>query len=541
MKKKISFNRITAAVLLLAIMTSVCISGCSAFGKTPWVDEPELLRAPIRTMLESAQKGDYAAVGNRMQGQPDLGFTCPEDAIGKAYWDAFIGSIRYELIGEGYASGEGAAHKIRFTCLDLSGVDESLPERVCGLLEAKMAAGGDISEVYDENNTYRQDLIDALALEASGAWLSEEAKTTTVEVEIKLVCEGDQWLIVPEENLLQTLTGGIWNGENGSFAARVAGWQALVKEQTAQVKKVFWLEDTDVIAPKPNAACYGSTTDPSTLQWLLDDAAELLDGQKTLFTTDTEIMPGSEVVYYLDETILSITWRQYINGVAMAMSETKIAHPSQFRRYLVEDTYGVTKREYGSDLAAQVNAVTAANADYYIRRPYGIIVYQGQVHRVNKRLDVCFVDDKGDLILVHQGEITDEETAKQFVEDNNIRFSLAFGPIIVEDGQNVTPAYYGVGEINGYFPRSVLGTLGELHYLVATNGKTPECDNMLRMTTMADRMIEFGCDKAYALDGGQTSLIVMNNRVMSFLSFTYERKVSDIIYFATAIPNGSGS
>lgn len=64
---------------------------------------------------------------------------------------------------------------------------------------------------------------------------------------------------------------------------------------------------------------------------------------------------------------------------------------------------------------------------------------------------------------------------------------------------------------------------------------------MLRLTTMADLMIGFGCDKAYNLDGGQTSLIVTNNRVMSYLSFFCERRVSDIIYFATAIPDGSGS
>ena len=65
----------------------------------------------------------------------------------------------------------------------------------------------------------------------------------------------------------------------------------------------------------------------------------------------------------------------------------------------------------------------------------------------------------------------------------------------------MTPSYYGVGEINGHFPRAALGSLGELHYLVATNGKTPDCDNMLRLTTMADLMIGFGCDKAYNLDG----------------------------------------
>ena len=539
MKMKSWRNRIVAALLLAAVLATICLSGCSAQRKPAW--SSEILRTSIRMMLDSVIAGDYSAAGKLMQNQPDLGFSCPENAIGKACWDAFIGSIRYELVGEGYACGDGAAHKIRVTCLDLSAISESLPERVSALLEAKMAACGDISEVYDENREYRQELIDELTLEAIEAILTEEAKSITVELEVKLVCVGDQWKIVPDENLLKTITGGLWIGESGSFDAYVSANQALVSERVSQVEKVFWLNDADVIAPKPNAACYGSTTDPSTLQWLLDDAAELLDGQKTLFTTDTEIMPGSEVVYYLDETILSITWRQYINGVAMAMSEIKIAHPSQFRRYLVDDTYGVTQREYGSDLAAQVNAVTASNADYYIRRPYGIIVYQGEVHRVNKKLDVCFVDDQGDLILVHQGEITDEETAKKFVEDNNIRFSMAFGPIIVEDGKNVTPPHYSIGEINGYFPRAALGTLGELHYLVATNGKTPECSNMLRLTMMADLMIAFGCDKAYNLDGGQTSLIVTNNRVMSYLSFSYERKVSDIIYFATAIPDGSGS
>ena len=541
MKMKSWRNRIVAVLLLAAVLATICLGGCSVKREPDWLSEPELLRTPIRLMLDSVSTGDYAAAGKQMQNQPDLDFYCPENAIGKACWDAFIGSIRYELVGEGYACGDGAAHKIRVTCLDLSAISESLPERVSALLEAKMAACGDISEVYDENREYRQELIDALTLEAIEAILTEEAKSITVELEVKLVCVDGQWKIVPDENLLKTITGGLWTGKSGSFDAYVSANQALVSERVSQVEKVFWLNDADVIAPKPNAACYGSTTDPSTLQWLLDDAAELLDGQKTLFTTDTEIMPGSEVVYYLDETILSITWRQYINGVAMAMSEIKIAHPSQFRRYLVDDTYGVTQREYGSDLAAQVNAVTASNADYYIRRPYGIIVYQGEVHRVNKKLDVCFVDDQGDLILVHQGEITDEETAKKFVEDNNIRFSMAFGPIIVEDGKNVTPPHYSIGEINGYFPRAALGTLGELHYLVATNGKTPECSNMLRLTMMADLMIAFGCDKAYNLDGGQTSLIVTNNRVMSYLSFSYERKVSDIIYFATAIPDGSGS
>ena len=47
------------------------------------------------------------------------------------------------------------------------------------------------------------------------------------------------------------------------------------------IKKVYWLSDDDQVAPEPNQAYYGETDDPSTLQWLLDEAAELLDGQTT--------------------------------------------------------------------------------------------------------------------------------------------------------------------------------------------------------------------------------------------------------------------
>ena len=61
------------------------------------------------------------------------------------------------------------------------------------------------------------------------------------------------------------------------------------------VERVYWLDDNDQVAPKPNPANFGETDDPSSLQWLLDEAADLLDGQETLFSTDVEIIPGSVV------------------------------------------------------------------------------------------------------------------------------------------------------------------------------------------------------------------------------------------------------
>ena len=48
----------------------------------------------------------------------------------------------------------------------------------------------------------------------------------------------------------------------------------------------------------------------------------------------------------------------------------------------------------------------------------------------------------------------------------------------------------------------------------------------------------FGVQKAYTLDGGQTATIAMNNRLINSVVFGSQRNISDILYFATALPSG---
>ena len=47
-----------------------------------------------------------------------------------------------------------------------------------------------------------------------------------------------------------------------------------------------------------------------------------------------------------------------------------------------------------------------------------------------------------------------------------------------------------------------------------------------------------GVTTAYALDGGQTATIVSGNQLMNPVDYGGERETSDIIYFATAVPDG---
>lgn len=301
------------------------------------------------------------------------------------------------------------------------------------------------------------------------------------------------------------------------------------------IRKSYWLSDDDMIAPEPHPQCFGQSDDPAQLQWLLDQAERQLGVTDTLFTTATRIKPGSTVNYYLDDTIFCVTWKQVENDAVYTISEVEIAHPSQFRRFLADGTYGSEKQYATTEMAATVNAVVASSGDFYKYRGTGVIVYNRQVQRANYYLDVCYIDDQGDMLFSRMGQMTTVEEAQAFVDENQIRFSLAFGPVLVQDGEIALPGYYELGEPGKNYSRAALAQMGELHYLmVAVN--FDGCYHVPNIEELARQMQSFGVEHAYALDGGQTATIVMNDRLMNKPDYGAERKISDIIYFATAIP-----
>lgn len=300
------------------------------------------------------------------------------------------------------------------------------------------------------------------------------------------------------------------------------------------VKKVYWLRDSDVVAPEPDPEGYGQVEDPAKLQAVLEAAEELLDGQELIFTTDTEISEGSKVTYYLDETILAITWQHNDGRTVYTCSEVKIAHPSQFRRFLSDGKYGSGKLYLASEMAASVNAVTASNGDYYAFRSYGNMVLDGEVKRWgNNYLDTCYVDKNGDLLMVDYGKVVSKEQVEAFVEENDIRFSLAFGPILLRDGKRVEKFFYAIGETDGLYSRAAICQQGPLHYMLVSANRKGQ-----NVSQFSKHLQQMGVQNAYMLDGGQTAEIITGDELMNKVDYGGERKTSDILYFATAVPDG---
>lgn len=326
-----------------------------------------------------------------------------------------------------------------------------------------------------------------------------------------------------------------------SYDAYISEIMSDAYDAVKSVKKVFWISEDAETAPVANAANYGETTDPTSLQWLLDEAAEILDGQELLFSTDVDIYPGSTITYYLDETIFAITWKEIRHSFIYTMCEVKVAHPSQFRRFIADGTYGSQTLLEPTTMAANVNAVAAISGDYYRGRNYGIVVYDGVVYQASRceNVDTCYVDVNGDLHFTYRGEIADMDAAQKFVDENNISFSLAFGPILIDNGVRCEPEHYPLGEVKDEYPRAAICQKDKLHYiLVAANyeGAYYHCPDI---HAFAEVIETFDVQKAYTLDGGKTGAIAMDGKLVNPTHLGRQRRISDIIYFGTALPDGS--
>lgn len=310
-------------------------------------------------------------------------------------------------------------------------------------------------------------------------------------------------------------------------------------EGVLSIEKVYWLSDTDQVAPEPNPAGYGEAKSYEELEWLLEEAADLIDGQTMVFSKDRPVWNGDTIHYYYDETILVITWKEIVDNCVYTISEVKIAHPSQFRRFLAGGEFGSDKQYVTTEMAASVNAVMASSGDFYGYRKYGAVVYERELRRFEgEQVDTCYINDDGDLLFTYRGELKSEEEAKKFIEENNVRFSLAFGPVLLDDGEIKVPATYSLGEVNGTYSRAAICQWDKLHYMVVNTSQEGSLWHRHKVKVFAKFIQDLGCKTAYALDGGQTTAIVMNDKLVTNPDFNTQRRISDIIYFATALPDG---
>ena len=202
---------------LVFILAGVVVAGFTVETAKNNLDSIPVLLTPAKeaeaqaeALMEAVARGDYNTAGTLILGNPKLGVDRdPADTVGIMIWDAFVESYSYEMVGESYATDSGIAQNVKVSYLKISSVTKNLRERSQTLLEERVAAAEDVSEIYDENNEYKESFVMEVLKDATQDALAEDAEMTTAEFTINLVYRNGNWMIVSDNTLLAAISGEI--------------------------------------------------------------------------------------------------------------------------------------------------------------------------------------------------------------------------------------------------------------------------------------------------------------------------------------------
>lgn len=215
------------------------------------------------------------------------------------------------------------------------------------------------------------------------------------------------------------------------------------------------------------------------------------------------------------------------NGVTYYVQDIYIKDLTSLRTAFAHNEYGKAITEHPLDMACDSGAVAAINGDYYgTHSNRGVIIRNGVLYRANEAYgDVCLLGFDGVMRGVGEAEFNADPGAYK----DGIYQGWCFGPILVENG--VARSGFD-GDIAGKNPRTAIGYYEPGHYcFITVDGRQEGYSVGMTLDELAKLAESLGCEFAYNLDGGKSSVMVWRGDVANE---PYEdgRESSDIIYIA---------
>lgn len=237
----------------------------------------------------------------------------------------------------------------------------------------------------------------------------------------------------------------------------------------------------------------------------------------------------------------SITLKSYTEGsgnnaVVSFTAEVKLNNATLLRSAFANNKFGQNIIDTPSNIAAQHNGIWAINGDYYGFRDTGIVIRNGVTYRDSPaREGLAFYRD-GSVKLYDE-----TSTNAQALIDSGVLNTLSFGPALVKNSEVMSgidqvevDTNFGNHSIQGNQPRTGVGVLGNNHLLfMVVDGRSDGYSRGVTMPEFAQMFKEHGCETAYNLDGGGSSVMVFNGKLVNKpLGGSKERGTSDILYIA---------
>lgn len=239
-------------------------------------------------------------------------------------------------------------------------------------------------------------------------------------------------------------------------------------------------------------------------------------------STDTE---------YHDDQIDIVLTTMRVENTTVYVADVQIADIFLLKTALAGNTYARNLTETTSVQAANAGAILAINGDYYGAQERGYVLRNGVLYRASAQsgTDALVIGADGNFRIITEGETSADTLVREGAWQ-----VLTFGPALINGGQVTVSSSDEVGRAMTSNPRTAIGQISEGHYLlVVSDGRTKESTG-LSLRQLAELMQSLGAQIAYNLDGGGSSTMVFQGRVVNNPTTNgrsiRERSVSDIVY-----------
>ena len=255
----------------------------------------------------------------------------------------------------------------------------------------------------------------------------------------------------------------------------------------------------------------------------------------TVKSLSTAVMSNAVITdkSYEDENIKITIDTDYKYNSTIYIADIQVSDPSYLKTAFAKSTYGRNITATTSSIAEANNAIFAINGDFYGFRDAGYVLRNGVTYRSTargNRDNEALVIDKGGNLSVS----SESDANMKSLSNKDTWQILSFGPGLVENGEISVTSSSEVAQSMRSNPRTAIGQISKLHYIViVSDGRTSESQG-LSLLELAQEFKERGCTVAYNLDGGGSSTMYFNGKIINNPTDGRsggERKVSDIVYF----------
>ena len=213
----------------------------------------------------------------------------------------------------------------------------------------------------------------------------------------------------------------------------------------------------------------------------------------------------------------------------------EIKDPSQLRTASADgwDSSGVAP---GTRMAQRMNAVLAINGDYFSYKGHDYVVRQGvtYLNHLRGNRDILVIDEDGDFhgyMAPDRGDIPDQIDGKKIIN------AFSFGPLLVLDGKIRQGGYSIAMSEDVGCQRMALAQTGPLQYRVICCAAPRRGSKGMTLEKFRNFVAEMkDIQIAYNLDGGDSTVLIINGQKITDVENPNTRDLADIIYFATAYP-----